>query len=59
MRSTTTAGAAGAGAAFGSILAWVVGLAAGVEVPPPITGAFATLGAFAFGVYLPRPRRRR
>lgn len=54
-RIPTTAGAAtagaGAGAAAGSIVAWAVG------APGEITGAFATLGAFLFSVYLPRPRR--
>lgn len=54
MRSKTTAGAAGAGAAAGGLVAWGFGLALGIEVPPEQVTGFCTLGAFTFGLIFPR-----
>jgi hypothetical protein len=53
-QSATTAGAAGAGAAFGGLVAWGIGAVFGVEVPPEQYVGFCTLGAFAFGRIFPR-----
>lgn len=54
MQSKTTAGAAGAGAAVGGLIAWGLGLALGVDVPPEQTAGLCTIGAFAFGRIFPR-----
>lgn len=54
MKNKTTAGAGAAGAAFGGLVAWAVGLAFGVDVPAEQAVGSSTLGAFAFGRIFPR-----
>ncbi|WP_290630506.1 hypothetical protein [Aquisalimonas sp.] len=56
-KPTRKVGAAGLGGAAAIVLAWALGLA-GVDVPPEVSAAFATLLAFAAGYLTPEPGHR-
>lgn len=51
---STNVAAPTAGAALGGIVGWVITAITGLDTAP-ISGALATLGAFAFAVIFPRP----
>lgn len=51
--NATTVTATTAGGALGLIATWAIGAFAGVDVPAEVGAAFATLGAFAFGLVFP------
>jgi hypothetical protein len=50
----TTATAGAAGAAAGSIVAWMLSAFTGVAIDVPTAGLFATVGSFTFGRIFPR-----
>lgn len=51
--NSTTVTAVTAGAAFGVVVTWALGVFAGADVPAEVGGAISTLGAFGFGLVFP------